>query len=465
MTDKSKKWNIVLVSMFKDEASYLDEWICHHLSIGIDHFVLFNNKSTDRSRDVLIKYINRGLVTLIDWPMPGAQVEAFNYGALLYKRMSNWLTFIDTDEFVVLKEDTDIHQFLSRFPESIEQVLIPWLNFGYSGHQVKSTALTIDTFFFASIQEFVQTKHFVRSESLVRAGVHSSKTINGMAQLEDGTDVQAGITVKDAQYKQAQVNHYATRSKMEFDQRIAKGEASGQPNKNPLPFPNSAPKDNPRWRLENSILRHRETTTRLMDRFNRIAEVPHRYGFYTLNNSLAYPGSTAINQIAAVSIGNHLVGEQIAQAASKFTFRAWGPTGDLVDVSSRISGLTGDLVVFEAADVRSATQFFGSVHCIDLIRRLNASVTSVAIVTESPLSIRTMLPSNHSVLVLTLTEAEKDCQIKILIGNEVVLSKQRQSSGQFSIMYRYLFHDEETLVEINMDPGDGYAEAIVLALP
>ena len=80
-------------------STYLDEWLTYYIALGIDHFVLYDNGSTDGSVERLKKYINRGLVTLITWPMGGGQLEAFQHAATIFAPNSSWLTFLDTDEF------------------------------------------------------------------------------------------------------------------------------------------------------------------------------------------------------------------------------------------------------------------------------------------------------------------------------------------------------------------------------
>ena len=38
---------------FKDEAIYLKDWVEYHLSIGVDHFYLYNNESSDNFLEIL----------------------------------------------------------------------------------------------------------------------------------------------------------------------------------------------------------------------------------------------------------------------------------------------------------------------------------------------------------------------------------------------------------------------------
>src|SRR5579883_479648 len=63
-----KKYNLSIVAIFRNEKPYLREWIEYHRLVGVDHFYLYNNKSSDGSLEVLSPFIARGIVTLIDWP-------------------------------------------------------------------------------------------------------------------------------------------------------------------------------------------------------------------------------------------------------------------------------------------------------------------------------------------------------------------------------------------------------------
>ena len=68
MIQEAKKYNFSICAIFKNEAPYLKEWIEYHLIFGVDHFYLYNVGSHDSFQSILKPYINKGLVTYIDWP-------------------------------------------------------------------------------------------------------------------------------------------------------------------------------------------------------------------------------------------------------------------------------------------------------------------------------------------------------------------------------------------------------------
>ena len=58
----------VCVNMLAVSETLAQEWIDFHLMVGFDHFYLYNNNSTDSPEEELAKYIQRGQVTMHDFP-------------------------------------------------------------------------------------------------------------------------------------------------------------------------------------------------------------------------------------------------------------------------------------------------------------------------------------------------------------------------------------------------------------
>ena len=75
--DAKRKHHISLCIMFKDEAPYLREWIEYHLMVGVDHFYMYDNNSSDGYKLVIESYLDEGLITLIPWPEEHAQVKGY----------------------------------------------------------------------------------------------------------------------------------------------------------------------------------------------------------------------------------------------------------------------------------------------------------------------------------------------------------------------------------------------------
>lgn len=128
----NKKYYVSICAIFRDEGKYLREWIEYHKLIGIDHFYLYNNFSKDNYLEILKPYIEDGLVILTDWDIPQGQMAAYADCVKRYSSETNWIGFIDLDEFVVPNQDNSIKEFLSRFI-SRPIVIIYWRCLGSSG--------------------------------------------------------------------------------------------------------------------------------------------------------------------------------------------------------------------------------------------------------------------------------------------------------------------------------------------
>ena len=74
--------------------------------------------ATTTSTQVVERHVNHGLLTLVHWPLPGGQLDAYSHALRFFGPSVDWLAFIDVDEFIVPLVDDDIPTFLaaSRTP-------------------------------------------------------------------------------------------------------------------------------------------------------------------------------------------------------------------------------------------------------------------------------------------------------------------------------------------------------------
>ena len=132
-TSTDKRYKVCLCAIFKDEGEFLKEWLEYHMIVGVEHFYLYNNDSSDNYLDILEPYIKKGIVTLIDWPGSCQQIKAYKNAIRTYSAEAKWLGFIDIDEFVVPIDRDNIYDILKPFDNRASAVLIYWKMFGSSG--------------------------------------------------------------------------------------------------------------------------------------------------------------------------------------------------------------------------------------------------------------------------------------------------------------------------------------------
>lgn len=126
------KYTISLCGIFKDEAAFLEEWIEYHLLVGVDHIYLYNNNSQDNYKDVLKKYIDQGIVSLIEWPILQGQILAYKHWHENFRNETQWVSFLDIDEFICPKYESSIKEWIQKY-KKYPSVLMYWKMFGSSG--------------------------------------------------------------------------------------------------------------------------------------------------------------------------------------------------------------------------------------------------------------------------------------------------------------------------------------------
>jgi hypothetical protein len=83
------KYYLSILSMFKNEAAIMKEWLDHHLAHGVEHFYLIDDFSTDNVLNILLPYIEKGVVSvhappslLVPYRQVAAYHKAFSYNIL-----------------------------------------------------------------------------------------------------------------------------------------------------------------------------------------------------------------------------------------------------------------------------------------------------------------------------------------------------------------------------------------------
>ncbi len=128
----AKKFHISICGCFKNEGRFVKEWIEYHLLMGVEHFYLYNNNSEDNYKTVLQEYIDRGIVTLEKYPEIPAQPGCYKHWYDHYRGETDWVSFLDLDEFFVpLKHDNLVGWLAEN--DKYPLLSVYWKMFGTSG--------------------------------------------------------------------------------------------------------------------------------------------------------------------------------------------------------------------------------------------------------------------------------------------------------------------------------------------
>lgn len=209
------------------DHAYIREWIEYYLLIGVDHFYITDNRSNPPLRDVLQDYIKRGVVTYRYDTRVSPQRLVYNECLQEHKKDSKWIAYFDSDEFLLLKKHRTIKEFLKEY-ENFGSVSIAWLCFGSNGHIEKqpsiinayTTRVEVSTYYKTIIQP---TR--VKSMNVHNVGKHEQ----GYYTVDEEKRVVRGERTNHQSFQIAQLNHYVLRSLKDYQDKMARGSAAGNP--------------------------------------------------------------------------------------------------------------------------------------------------------------------------------------------------------------------------------------------
>ncbi|MBR5914695.1 MAG: glycosyltransferase family 92 protein [Selenomonadaceae bacterium] len=102
------KYDFAVVSIVKDAAENIKEWIEYHMLAGVDHFYIYDNDSYDNIKDILQPYVNSKLVTYIFYPGKNQRIAAYNNAVENFKFECRYMTFLDVSEFLLPKKNQTV---------------------------------------------------------------------------------------------------------------------------------------------------------------------------------------------------------------------------------------------------------------------------------------------------------------------------------------------------------------------
>jgi hypothetical protein len=238
-----KKYFFSICAIFKNEAPYLKEWIEYHRLHGCEHFYLCNNESTDDYRLVLEDYIKNNIVELFESPNlenesnhRKAQKRAYNFCLNYSKNDTEWLAFIDIDEFILPLNQRYLVDFLRTIHanKKIGLITVNWQLFGTSNiYELSKDKLLIEQLIHKAHPQFSGRstpdnrvfKSILRPIAIKTMGPHfgeldqeyESYPRNNI-MLNKKNILETCVTKKIAD-QQIVINHYFTRDEKFFKEK------------------------------------------------------------------------------------------------------------------------------------------------------------------------------------------------------------------------------------------------------
>ena len=114
------KYNLSIISMFKNEATIIESWLKHYIEEGVEHFYLIDNGSTDHYESVIKPYLHKITLVKDSTRLPVVnchgtqQILQNKYYLQKVKKESKWVFICDIDEYLFNSKNLTILDYISK---------------------------------------------------------------------------------------------------------------------------------------------------------------------------------------------------------------------------------------------------------------------------------------------------------------------------------------------------------------
>jgi len=223
------QYYLAVCAIAKNEGAYFQEWIEWHKKMGVEKFYIYDNESTDNTKEILAPYIASGLVEYTFFPGTQRQLPAYDDCLEKHRLDTRWIAIIDLDEFIVPIKDLSIPEFLQRF-EEFSAVEINWLIYGSGGEKEKRNGGVMERFKHHSQPSHILNRHvksIVNPRRVFSAiGCHEVARISGQSADSHGQPITKNFRNREPQQDVIRINHYAVKSLAEAIEKLGRGKAN-----------------------------------------------------------------------------------------------------------------------------------------------------------------------------------------------------------------------------------------------
>jgi hypothetical protein len=240
-TAMSGRSGLAVVLIVRNEERHVAEWARFHRLAGVRHFIVYDNGCTDGTLAQLRSELPNDALTVIPWNQKlrdglrgheiHNQVLAYAHATRNFGGGFRWMTYIDVDEFLVVKQAADLPQALAHL-EGCRNISLPWHMFGRSGHADAPDGGVVANYTrrnpdpMSGAKGLRNFKMIVDPCHVTAIKVHQIETDGSTETCNDrGERFSAGGRETPAFYSadHIQLNHYYTRSDAELRAKIARG--------------------------------------------------------------------------------------------------------------------------------------------------------------------------------------------------------------------------------------------------
>jgi hypothetical protein len=242
---KPGRHGVAIAAMVKNEADYIADWALFHRGVGVRHFYIYDDGSSDDSIAILRDILAPGELTVTPWiigmldvsmekPL-NAQVLAYAHAILNHGADYRWMAFIDVDEFLLPKTGDTVEEALAGV-DGFPNISLPWHMFATSGHKARPQGSILRNFTLRGREPIGRKKNITNFKCVVdpckvnEVSVHLFGTVPfGEVSANDaGLRATRKGRKKPAFYsaENLQLNHYYSKSEEELNAKLARGPVS-----------------------------------------------------------------------------------------------------------------------------------------------------------------------------------------------------------------------------------------------
>ncbi len=220
-----KRDYLSVCAIVKNEAPYLREWIEFHKIVGVEHFYIYDNNSTDNTEELLKPYAKKGEITYTKWPQHPGQLQAYQHCLNTHGHKTKWLAYIDLDEFLHPTKQDNLKKTLKKY-EKHPALAVNWQIYASNGHQKNPKGLITENYTKKAPTNYNENRHIKSiiqpQHTIEPITPHAFRYKKGeCAVQEDHTEIRPtksnhmGAMTDKVKVNVIRINHYSTMSRQE----------------------------------------------------------------------------------------------------------------------------------------------------------------------------------------------------------------------------------------------------------
>ncbi|KAL4433679.1 hypothetical protein ABPG75_000120 [Micractinium tetrahymenae] len=233
--------SVAICVAIKDQAPDVREWIYYHRAIGVDKFYIWDTGSKPPMLNAIKDFVHEGLVhyEFDDKVRPkagthGPQVALYDRCLRRWGKAHTFMAFIDTDEFVLLRDGTPTLPALLKDYVGHGGLVVNWEVFGSGGLVLRPKGNSMMSYWRCSPPNHPENTH-VKSIVRCACAVESStdphhflyKPNPECMPVNSRHELVLGPKSPEPALERVALYHYAVKSLDDFKQKMARGSGMG----------------------------------------------------------------------------------------------------------------------------------------------------------------------------------------------------------------------------------------------